>query len=373
MDSDRLHTHPLAEQIKAPAGKWLLLRAPHEWTHVPEAKLHDIYEVLDFELPDKRAAWRDLALPAPIRVPVKLTRSGTAEAAELWVLREAGIAQLEEFVRSADNALLARLAFAVGEHDGLRIVVLRVRPSKAAAPVLVIDGLACRSFLRIPNLFLPIGQSLYPPLRRDAVVKLLAGDAARVTWLTPHADGTFTPESLADDAFRPLSEWIDYVWSTSIRRSKAGLARRSFNSRVSSARMTCRKRKKPPKEPTGPKPAKKPEGEEVGDRPKDIAVVEKKLQKADAFIEPEVAVEPGELDRRLRELEEAYSTLNTPLEDPDRQALWREMAALNGALNHPGDMAVCWSNALWEAPSVPADWPREWLRLETKQNTPPTG
>ena len=27
----------------------------------------------------------------------------------------------------------------------------------------------------------------------------------------PNADSTFTPESLPDQAFRPLAEWIDYV------------------------------------------------------------------------------------------------------------------------------------------------------------------
>ena len=75
-----------------------MLRSPHQWTHLPEAKLHDIYEVIDFQLADEPAAWRDTELPAHVRVPIRLTRSGVPEAAELWVLREAGIAQLEELV-----------------------------------------------------------------------------------------------------------------------------------------------------------------------------------------------------------------------------------------------------------------------------------
>ena len=369
------YSHPVAEMLKPPPGQWLLLRAPHQWAYVPEAKLRDIYEVIDFQLPDEPIVWQDRELPTPIRVPVKMARSGAVESAELWVLREAGNAQLEEFVGAADNALLARLAFAVGEHAGQRIVVLRVRPSKAAAPVLVLDGIPFRSYLRIPNLFLPIGQSLHPPLRRDAVVKLLASDPSRLTWLMPHRDGTFMPESLPDDAFRPLPEWIDYVLEHEHHAIKSWLAATQFQFEGFVCKDDMAKPKKLTREQGGPKPAKKSEGNDA-EEPKSNEIAEKeKPQQVDALIEPEVSVEPSELERQLRALEKSYSVLKTPLEAPDRQALWREMAKLNGALNHPGDMAVCWGHALWELPSVEADGPREWLRLETKQplsKAPPT-
>ena len=372
------YSHPLGELLKPPTGQWLLLRSPHQWAYVPEAKLHDIYEVIDFQLPGEPTAWHDRELPGPIHVSVKLTRRGAAEAAELWVLREAGIVQLEEFVRASDNALLGRLAFAGGEKGGQRIVVLRVRPSKASPPVLVLDGIPFRSYLRIPNLFLPIGQALHPPLRRDAVVKLLASDSARVTWLMPspptplpkggRGEGTFTPESLPDDAFRPLSEWIDYVLEHEHLALAAWLGATQFQFEGFICKDDVAKQKKPAKEPIGPKPVKKPDDDDADESPKSDEIVEKKKpRQADANVESEVKVEPGELERRLRVLEKTYSALKTPLEDPDRQALWREMAKLNGALNHPADMAICWSNALWESPSIEADGPREWLRLETKQ------
>src|SRR5262249_22195269 len=65
--------------------------------------------------------------------------------------------------------------------------------------------------LKLPNLFLPCGMRLHPPLRRDAVRKQLADDPAIVTWLQPDGASGFTPESLPDTAFRPLSEWVEYV------------------------------------------------------------------------------------------------------------------------------------------------------------------
>ena len=134
------------------------------------------------------------------------------EPAELWVLRGGdGIAQVDEFVQNADEQLLARLAFAVGDKNGERIIVLRVRPSRQSAPVVVLGGIGYRPHLRLPNLFLPCSTRLHPPLRRDVVAKLLAGDPKQITWLHPGSDGRFVPETLADAAFRPLHDWLDYV------------------------------------------------------------------------------------------------------------------------------------------------------------------
>ena len=90
-------------------------------------------------------------------------------------------------------------------------MIIRARPSKHLPPVLVLRAVACRSYLKIPNLFLPVGQRLHPPLRRDAVIRLLAHQADQITWLVPGHEGQFRPQSIADAAFRPMSDWVDYV------------------------------------------------------------------------------------------------------------------------------------------------------------------
>ena len=181
---------------------------------------------------------------------------------------------------SSDNDLLARLAFAVGEKSGERIVVLRVRPSKSVPPVLVLDGLALRSYLRIPNLFLPVSHVLYPPLRRDAVVRLLAGDPARLTWLTPHGDGTFTPESVPDAAFRPLSEWVDYVLELDHHAIKTWLGATQFQFEAFVCKDDLAKEKKPPRTPPAPKPPKKQERDETPPEEKAIEQAEAKKKPA---------------------------------------------------------------------------------------------
>ena len=144
------------------------------------------------------------------------------------MLRDDPIEELNRFVQNSSDQMLHRLAFAVGEKDGRTVVVLRMRPSRLPPPELVLKAEAYKSYLKLPNLFVPAGKALHPPLRRDMVRRLLADDPAQVVWLAPVDGGPlapraasdsrsesptmgFRPETLPEDAFRPLIDWIDYV------------------------------------------------------------------------------------------------------------------------------------------------------------------
>ena len=122
------------------------------------------------------------------------------------------VAELNRFVQNADDQLLHRLNFAVGESEGRTVIVLQVKQSaRQEPPVLILPAVGYRPYLKMPNLFLPVGTDLHPKLRRDVVRKLLADDPDTLVWLAPNERGGFTPESLPETAFRPLSDWIDYV------------------------------------------------------------------------------------------------------------------------------------------------------------------
>ena len=206
------YSHPLVGQIKPPEGKILLLRPPRQWTLLEDAPYRDIYEVLEFELPDSKSAWKDAKLDQVIKVALSLKPGGSTDGAELWVLRDNPVEALNRFVQNADDQMLQRLAFAVGRKGGETTIVVRVRQSKLPPPVLVFsNAIAYKHYLKMPNLFLPAGTRLHPPLRRDQVRKLLADDTGAVVWLHPGEKGGFVPESLPEDSFRPLWDWIDYV------------------------------------------------------------------------------------------------------------------------------------------------------------------
>ncbi len=185
------YTHPMVDRLRPPPGQVVLMSPPRSWEFLREGPFGDVYEVLDFCLPATEVRQRDIPCPARIRVPLRLARGAVNEAAELWVVRDRAVQQLDDLVRHADDRLVARLAFAVAEADdgGEPTVVVRARPSKQAPPVLVLDGAGYRSYLRLTNLFLPVGTRLHPPLRRDAVARLLASDPERITWLVPGVGG----------------------------------------------------------------------------------------------------------------------------------------------------------------------------------------
>jgi hypothetical protein len=361
------YRHPLGEHFKPSAGKVLLMSPPRRWTFLDEAPFKDIYEVLDFALPESRAVWRESELTERLTVPLRLTPGGGNEPAELWVLRDDGIGQLDDLVQTADDALLARLSFAVGTRGDDLIIVLRKRPSKQPPPVVVLNAVAYRPYLKLPNLFLPCGTRLHPPLRRDAVRSRLADDPALVTWLQPAGNYAFTPESLPDTAFRPLSEWVEYILERERRPLEQWVQSTVFDFEpfICDEEVPPKPAKPPTQDPRRVNPSKvrhtvasparaQPRSTEATDKPAENKPV--------TFSE---TAEPTELRKRLDALESQFNAVPGPLDAPEKQALWPELAELNTALGHD-DAAVCWLHALWGPDGRNHRWSDRWLHTETE-------
>ena len=365
--------HPLADAIRPPKNKILLLRPPRHWIVLPDAPFRDVYEMIEFQLPDGGTRWRDEVLPTRLHVAPRLRPAGPAEGAELWVLRGEAIDELNRFVQNAEDSLLARLAFAIGEKDGQRIAVLRVRPSKLPPPIVILPAEAYKSYLRLPNLFLPAGFALHPPLRRDIVRKLLAEDVARITWLAPGENGTFTPESLPEDVFRPLTDWVDYVIDRDNEPLQAWVQAMRFEFET----FICEeeappKPKKPPadEKSRGPRrgPAPDVQADVAGqsaasEMPEDMPDTEDEADALDAFAIVE-KIEPSEIEKQLRAAEEEFVSLPGTLDDDAHRALWPRLAALNARLRKTEDAGLCWLNALWEPDDNAPKWAAAWFRTE---------
>lgn len=359
--------HPLAERIDPPAGQFVLLDAPNVWHFIDEGPYQDLYQSLEMRLPAHGERWSESSLQRKIEVPLRLVAGNSGGAAELWVLRERGLDQIEQLITRSDDALIGRLAFAVLERPDEPIVVLRVRPSRQPPPVLVLDALACCTYLKLPNLFLPIGKRLNPPLRRDAIAKLLAADNQRLTWLEPQSDGGFMPISIADSAFRPLEDWIEYIIDREHEPLTAWIEshRFDFESFVcyEDAPRPSHIHPEPraaapvaPKEPAAPKP--KP----VQTSPAKTAPEPSELPSADV----EAKTKPNVLAERLKKLEQLFLESSEPTDSPMRTQAWREMGLLNSHLKHPTDTTVCWCNGLWNEAAPDAPLMHEWLLSELR-------
>ena len=360
------YRHPLEEHIRPPSGKLLLMRRPRQWVYVDQAPFRDIYEVMDFAAPEPAMAWQDTDLGRRWTVPLRLIKGSTTEAAELWVLRESEAAsQVDDFVQNADDQLLSRLAFAVGDVNGERAIVLRVRPSRQAAPVLVLGGVGFRPHLRLPNLFLPCGWRLHPPLRRRR--RQTAGERSeQITGLYPGQDGVFRPETLPDAAFRPLHDWIDYV----LDQNQQALTAWTQTARFDFESFICRDDEPAGKpEPQAPKkPKEKPE-ETVEAKPeaRPAAEVKKARRKKKEDVTLDEAVSgaaerggaffagPGEgVPRRCRPSGRAGAA--SPL-----AAAWLSSTACSGKPIPPPSAGAM---PCGKRTKIPPTWPRAWYQAE---------
>ena len=349
------HSHPLADRLEPPPGQLLLLSPPRNWEFVDECPMQDVYQVLDCCLPHAESAWSAAELVARLPVSLRLV-PGSNDAAEMWVLGGDASAQLDALVQGADDQLLARLAFAVGQRDGQRTIILRTRPSKQSPPVMVVDGLALQPCLKLPNLFVPCGYRLHPPLRRSTLAQVLASDTSRITWLVPEADGRFAPQSLPDAAFRPLSDYVDYVLDREHESLEAWVAahRFDFESFVCREDRAVRGEKPPPEKPVASKlpsrPASRPvaSGQTQESEEEPIVFTPVEPDGEPAAMQPAAPTDRERLQRRLFEIEQQFLALQSPLDEPDRAALWQEMAQANAALGHHVDAAHCCAAAVWD-------------------------
>ena len=357
------YAHPLGSALQPAPGEWLFISAPATWRTIAEAPFRDLYGTLDLKLPQQPLAGVEASTPR-LRVPLRMARSSVYETPELWILHDRALQQLEQFVHTATDQTLARLAFAVIEGEQ-PCVLLRVRPGKGPPPELVFDGLSCRVYLRIPNLYVPIEQRLQPPLRRDALKQLLAADATQVVWLEGSEDGKFIPRMLPESAFRPLTEWVEYVLARDHETLQAWVHSSTFDF----DRFVCRDDLQPASEKAERTPttnrsatsATSAEAAQVTTLP--AKATRRALPQAKSL----ETAEPSELERRLSAAEQQFVALKTPLDDPVRTPLWQELAMLNAVLNRHQEAGQCFTHTLWES-AAGEHWgaAEEWLTTETK-------
>ncbi len=371
------YSHPLQRQIRPPIGKLLLLRPPRQWSLLEEAPFRDLYEGVEFQVPDRVIHWKDTSLPERIAVRLSLKQGGATTGARLWVLNENPLEELNRFVQNSPDELLQRLSFAVGESRGKQVIVLRIRQlDNQPLHLSLSKATAYLPFINLQNLFLPVGTLLHPPLRRDQVRKLLANDINSIVWLQPHGDGRFTPMSLPENVFRPLWDWIDYVLDHDQESLNAWVQAMQFDFEgFICDDETGTKPKKPPVGDTRIKPSRERE-----------RLVEESLRRAQpkssstesgeaeslSTLEPFTSISPLQLSQVLKEvraLEEQFITLEGGLDHPQRQQMWPIMAGLYAQLDsaESQDAGICWINAMWESDAeATRNWSWQWFLSEAR-------
>ena len=364
------YRHPVAQRIKLADDQMLLIRPGRSWTYLDNPPFRDIYDALQFPIAAAPTDWQPVLEPDKLTVPLKLAPGNSADIPEFWVLRSGAVEQLDAFVRDADDRLLQRLRFAVSEPQGgaERVIALRLSPSKLPPPALALsEAVGFKPYFKLINLFVPTGSRLHPQLRRDAVRTLLAGDPDRVVWLSPIPGGGFVPESIAEEAFRPLDHWVDYILESSPSPLKAWIAATAFDFES----FICSDSADKPRGPArGPKDRGR--GKETDSHspllPDSVPPVsEQNASQSFNAITPKPVDEAQRTDEwkiRRQALQDEFQKLDGGLDRPERKSLWPSLARANTGAGDPAEAAICWVNAMWEQESLAPELVRGWFQSE---------
>jgi tetratricopeptide (TPR) repeat protein len=359
--------HPFAAAVRPAEGQLAIVAPSNDWQTFADEPFRDIYELLTFPIDRTPTVWEDAGPLEPIAVPLRLAPGDAAAVPEFWVLPDAGFADLDAFVRDADERLIRRLRFAVGRGgDGTQRFLLRVAPSKLAAPTLAIAGaVGYVPYWKLPNLFLPVGSRLHPTLRRESVRGLLADDPSLVTWLDAEGDGRFLPRSIAENSFRPLEGWVDYTIERFREPIAAWIDATTFDfGAIQVGDGTPRPPRPPRKADRRPEPVAETKLEVsvemetvVPPPPADVATRVEMTVPAP----PPTVRTSDEWDVRRKELESQFLSYgDVPLDDPRRAALWPELARCHAKLGDATESANCYLQALVADPDGSAAMTREW-------------
>jgi hypothetical protein len=420
-------SHPLGRQLHAPPGRLILIRRQGTWRSLADGPF--VGEVREFRVPVGPVLSPSDAPPIRPQVRLRLAAGVAGEAPELWVLRDEPLEQLASLVRTADDLLLSRLMVAMAEHGGRPLVVLRARAGKSAPPDLGLRAEGYRQHLKLPNLYIPCGARLHPPLRRDAVRQLLASDPDRVTWLSPMPGSQFQPEGLPAASFQALSDRVAYFsehaparltsWFQTPRFELEGYQIREEAPEEAIRKLRPEKVELPaprsdsPVSPTAPPTEEQqrtrgwlgraaaalgrwftprrdadannetaPEVPETpaanpapGRPPRRSGNSDGVAEAVQMFLAPtappSAAPAPpprpvSESAERQRALEQQFLALTSPADARERRVLWPELAGGYQGASNWVDAAACWLAALWEEETPTPLWLYGWFRSETR-------
>lgn len=390
------YTHPLADRIKPAEGQSLFIRSPRDWVTVPDGTFTDLYEVVRFDLPGQPTIWADQTPSQKFHIPLRLVPGTSTEAAEMWVLRDNAVEQLDRFVRDADERIIQRIKFSVATSaTGETVVVLQVSNNRTSPPILPLTGaIAYKPYVKLPNLYIPVGRRLHPTLRRDVVRTLLASDPDRLVWLEPTEGDDFRPEMIPIDSFRPLEDWVDYIVGTNAEPLTLWINATTFEFDHFLCSETPGNKPKPDDGPDRGKRRNRPDRPEQEVR-LDAAPETRPIPDAPSALTPLSDPPPApqnqpiqEWKRRREELENAFLAAPGDLDTSERRQLWPMLAEANQNFGDTTESAICWLNAMWgpkpdtarestwhqqgwdRGQAPPIAWVESWLQSELPDKSP---
>jgi hypothetical protein len=357
-------SYPLADQIHVGENQLALIAPARDWTTLSAESWTDVTDCLAIAEPRETSITAQ-ALVEPWTVPIRLTSASTTEPASLWVIRAAPHQRLEGLLQQLGPEVREQLSFVVTE----QLAVIRLRPSRAVRPSVDVPGSAYRAYLRIPNLFVPIGQRLQPPLHRETIRQLLARDLNLVHVVSESATQAVQVETIAEASFRPLSHYVEEV----LNRDRDALHEWAWATRFAFTELT---NDEPSIETSAainkpsPAPLPKTPQEVRNPEPAVAARTRARTRLTTPKSAPPMARTDAERRQMLTQTEEEFLNAGGALNCPPRRVLWPRLARLNADLGQPAEAALAWMHALWDSENLAPEQLWGWVAAEKALPTP---
>lgn len=313
----------------------------------------------------------------PTTVVVRLLprRRSAGELPErLWVMDGGAGDVLGELAREVGEQSLTPFQAAEVTDGDRRRTLIRPRPGAKRVPTFGARGVGYCQLPGAPGVYIPSGHELRPTPRIPVLTRLLGAGAGDIVWVTPAGGGGFVVHRAAASAFRPMAEWVGYT-APGRTRLLIGPPRPPFSfapvhpgdDHRSPAELPA------PVVRTQPPVPDPPAGSGSVGWVRRLAARFRKEREPDTTSSdrsaPEPPPRPKAGDRRSQRvrrkaLEHRVLTSAPRLTPTERARLWAELAGVYDAAAEPVEAAVCWLNAVWDHPTPPTEWFRQWVRSE---------
>jgi cellulose synthase operon protein C len=336
-------SHPLDTTLEAPDVGMVLMTREGPWWRISDSEWIDIDQLV---VPVGLGAVSRVqpTEDAPkVQVTLTLARAARPEPATLFVL-PSGQGAVEALVRSTPEAQLENILFVVASD----LVILRARPGREANAG-ALPGEAYSRVLDMPNLFGPAALTVEPPLRRDRLRTWLAPDPDLITWLEP-TPGGFSRRSVLEAAFRPLTEWVDYVIDGAAETLQTWARSASFDFEPFVAledAQPSERENKDEDEVQRSRPRNRREARPS--TPRDAPANETAPRASMPVVAIELPSSLSEAEAVVAREETAFLELEAAADSPARRHAWVRLAEMYSRVQRGRDSGMAWAHALWES------------------------
>lgn len=383
--------HPLPEHIIVEAGTVALLAPPNTLTlyrlNLPSG------EPDNYALPERPVAFRSSPQSSTeVTIRLRLVPRHDHPPPELWVIESSEAEQFWTWAAEADDKSSQRFE-AAQPADRPGTWVVRYRGPQP--PVISCEGQAYVRHDALDGLYLPRALRLCPRLRPEALARVVAYQPDQVQWLCRSHDGPIECHRLPVSAFQPIKQWIHFAAppirvltpeadSDLFSLPDFKVSRIRQPTPVAQPVTTAHAPEPSPAQCQPPRPARyldllkrwlnklrrkrsswsevTPTATQSTEAPSSPPPERVEQQLAS----PEVLLHGPAWLLRRRFLEDQLVRDVPVLQAAERARRWAELAVHYTRAGHHVDAAICWMNAVWDAPEPATEWVKNWLAAECR-------